>query len=466
MTDIVIVEAVRSAVGRAHKGSLALKRPDELAGEVIARLLARVPQVAPASVDDLVLGCAMPEGEQGLNVARIAGLLGGLPIETSAMTINRFCSSGLQAIALAAGSISAGYHDIVVAGGVESMSMVPMTGNKLSASPEAMARMPSAYTPMGITAENVAKKFDISRADQDAFAMASHKKSAAAQAAGKFKDEIVPVTAVTYRGSERVTTPFQDDELIRADTTLEALAQLRPAFSATGSVTAGNSSPLSDGAAACLIMSKAKADALGLKPLAFFRAFATAGVDPAIMGIGPVPAVRKLFAKTKPSSPCASAAAWAPRASSRRSSSGAHSERYRIRDSALAVARDDLGFGREIARDGARAAARVLPAQFLRTLECVVRSDEPDGLGGKQILRAQRLGDARAPKDAHGPFAQARQEQVATRSAQHLAPALQHRRGGHVHRLCTFETQHEHTQRGIGDDFIERRRELAGGAEK
>ena len=299
MTDIVIVQAVRSAVGRAHKGSLALKRPDELAGEVIARLLARVPQVAPASVDDLVLGCAMPEGEQGLNVARIAGLLGGLPIETSAMTINRFCSSGLQAIALAAGSIAAGHHDIVVAGGVESMSMVPMTGNKLSASPEAMARMPSAYTPMGITAENVAKKFDISRADQDAFAMASHKKAAAAQAAGKFKDEIVPVGAVTYRGSERVTTPFQDDELVRADTTLEALAQLRPAFSATGSVTAGNSSPLSDGAAACLVMSKAKADALGLKPLAFFRAFATAGVDPAIMGIGPVPAVRKLFAKTK-----------------------------------------------------------------------------------------------------------------------------------------------------------------------
>ena len=299
MTDIVIVQAVRSAVGRAHKGSLALKRPDELAGEVIAALLLRVPQVAPASVDDLVLGCAMPEGEQGLNVARIAGLLGGLPIETSAMTINRFCSSGLQAIALAAGSIAAGHHDIVVAGGVESMSMVPMTGNKLSASPEAMARMPSAYTPMGITAENVAKKFDISRADQDAFAMASHKKAAAAQAAGKFKDEIVPVGAVTYRGSERVTTPFQDDELVRADTTLEALAQLRPAFSATGSVTAGNSSPLSDGAAACLVMSKAKADALGLKPLAFFRAFATAGVDPAIMGIGPVPAVRKLFAKTK-----------------------------------------------------------------------------------------------------------------------------------------------------------------------
>jgi len=298
MTDIVIAEAVRSAVGRAHKGSLAHKRPDELAGEVIAALMKRVPAVKPEMVEDLILGCAMPEGEQGLNVARIAGLLGGLPIETSAMTINRFCSSGLQAIALAAGGIAAGWYDIVVAGGVESMSMVPMTGNKLSASPEAMARMPSAYTPMGITAENVAKKFEVSRADQDAFALASQKKAAAAQAAGKFADEIVSVGGIKYQGGERATFAFDQDEMIRADTTAEGLAQLRPAFAATGTVTAGNSSPLSDGAAAALVMTKAKADELGIKPLGYFRSFVTVGVDPAIMGVGPVPAVKKLLAKT------------------------------------------------------------------------------------------------------------------------------------------------------------------------
>jgi len=298
MQDIVIVEAVRSAVGRAHKGSLALTRPDELAGQVIAGLLARVPNVKPEMVEDLVLGCAMPEGEQGLNVARVAGMLGGLPEESSAMTINRFCSSGLQAIALAAGSIAVGSADIVVAGGVESMSMVPMTGNKLSASPEAMRRCASVYTPMGITAENVANKFEIARADQDKFAHASHQKAAAARAAGRFDEEIVEVQAVRYKNGERQTAPFRGDELIRAETTLEALATLKPAFSAKGSVTAGNSSPLSDGAAAALVMSRKKADELGIKPLGVFRAFVTAGVDPAIMGIGPIPAVRKLLAKT------------------------------------------------------------------------------------------------------------------------------------------------------------------------
>jgi len=298
MADIVIVEAVRSAVGRAHKGALALKRPDELAGEVIAGLLARVPQVKPSDVDDVILGCAMPEGEQGLNVARVAAMLGGLPQEVSAMTINRFCSSGLQAIALAGSSIAAGYGDIFVAGGLESMSMVPMTGNKLSASPEAMHRFPSVYTPMGITAENVAKKFEISRADQDAFALASQKKAVAAIEGGKFKDEIVPVKGVRFSGNERVTFDFARDELPRGDTTLEGLSSLKPAFAATGSVTAGNSSPLSDGAAAALVMSKAKADELGVKPLGYLRMFVTAGVDPAIMGIGPVPAVRKLLARS------------------------------------------------------------------------------------------------------------------------------------------------------------------------
>jgi len=298
MADIVVAEAVRSAVGRAHKGSLALKRSDELAGEVIRALLARVPQVKPADVEDVILGCAMPEGEQGLNVARAAGFLGGLPQETSALTINRFCSSGLQAIALAAGAIAIGANDIVLAGGLESMTMVPMTGNKLSASPEIMETHPSVYTPMGITAENVATRFNIAREAQDKFALASHEKASAAREAHRFDDEIVTVHGIRYEGNERKTFEFRQDELIRPDTTLEGLAALKPAFSTKGSVTAGNSSPLSDGAAAALVMSKEKADKLGINGLGYFRAFATAGVDPAIMGIGPIPAVQKLFART------------------------------------------------------------------------------------------------------------------------------------------------------------------------
>ncbi len=298
MTDIVIAEAVRSAVGRAQKGSLAHKRPDELAGEVVAALLKRVPQISANDIEDLILGCAMPEGEQGLNVARVAGLLAGLPIESSAMTINRFCSSGLQAIALAAGSIAMGSNDVVIAGGVESMSMVPMIGNKLSASPEAIARVASVYTPMGITAENVAREYNVSRADQDAFALRSQQKAAAAQKAGKFEDEIVTVHAPRYVGNTRETFDFRRDELVRGETTAEGLSQLKPAFSQTGSVTAGNSSPLSDGAAAALVMSKAKADSLGIKGLGYMRSFVTVGVDPALMGIGPIPAVRKLLEKT------------------------------------------------------------------------------------------------------------------------------------------------------------------------
>ena len=298
MADIIIAEAVRSAVGRALKGSLAQNRPDELAGEVIAGLLARVPQIKASDVEDLVLGCAMPEGEQGLNIARVAGLLGGLSEDSSAITINRFCSSGLQAIASAAGSVALGQADLVVAGGVESMSMVPMGGNKMSASPEAMARCASVYTPMGITAENVAAKFGVSRADQDAFALRSQQKAAAAKAAGRFEDEIVTVKGVRFRGNERQTFDFRNDELVRGDTTAEGLAGLRPAFSTKGTCTPGNSSPLSDGAAAALVMTKAKADALGVKGLGYFRAFATVGVDPALMGIGPVPAIRKLLART------------------------------------------------------------------------------------------------------------------------------------------------------------------------
>jgi acetyl-CoA acyltransferase len=298
MTEVVIAEAVRSAVGRAIKGSLALKRPDELAGDVIRGLMQRVPQVKPADVEDLIVGCAMPEGEQGLNMARQCGLLGGLPEETSAQTINRFCSSGLQAIAIAAGGIAIGSYDIAIAGGAESMSMVPMTGNKLSASPEVMQKFPAAYTPMGITAENVANRFKISREEQDAFALASQKKAGAAIEAGKFVDEIVPVRAIRYEGNQRVEFEFKRDELPRPDTTLEGLAALKPSFAVKGSVTPGNASPLSDGAAFSLVMSKQKADELGIKGLGYFRAFVTVGVDPAIMGIGPLPAVQKLLKKT------------------------------------------------------------------------------------------------------------------------------------------------------------------------
>jgi acetyl-CoA acyltransferase len=298
MQDIVIVDAVRSAVGRAHKGSLALKRPDDLAGEVIAGLLARVPALKAAQVEDLVLGCAMPEGEQGLNVARVAGFLGGLPQETSAMTINRFCSSGLQAISLAAGAILMGSLDVAIGGGVESMSMVPMTGNKLSASPRAMHDFPTVYTPMGITAENVAKRFEISRQAQDEFALESQQKAAAAIAAGRFEDEIVTVKGLRFQGNDRVELDFRTDELPRGDTTAEGLAALKPAFAVGGSVTPGNASPLSDGAAASIIASKAAAEKLGLPKLGYFRSFVTVGVDPAIMGIGPLPAIQKLFAKT------------------------------------------------------------------------------------------------------------------------------------------------------------------------
>jgi acetyl-CoA acyltransferase len=296
--NIVIVDAVRSAVGRATKGTLAQTRPDELAGQVVASLLARVPRIKPGDVEDIVLGCAMPEGEQGLNVARVVGMLGGLPVETSAMTVNRFCSSGLQAIAIGAGAIATGANDIVIAGGVESMTMVPMTGNKLSASPEAMRRCPEVYVPMGITAENVARAFGITRADQDAFSLRSQQKAAAAIKAGVFNDEIVPVQATRYENGVRVGVAFDRDELVRGDTTIEGLAALKPAFIKDGTVTAGNASPLSDGAAAVLMMSKARAHALGVQPLAHFRAYAVAGVDPKIMGIGPIPAVRKLLAKT------------------------------------------------------------------------------------------------------------------------------------------------------------------------
>ena len=295
--EIVIAEAVRSAVGRGHKGGLATKRPDELAADVIRGLVARVPQ-ARGKIDDVVLGCAMPEGEQGLNVARLIALSADLGIEVPAQTINRFCSSGLQALAIAAGSIAVGSNDVVVAGGVESMTMVPMTGFHLSASPELMAKLPGANTPMGITAENVAKRFGITRQMQDEFAYRSQMKARRALETGAFQDEIVPVRAVAYDGDHRAYRDFTVDELPRPDTTLEGLARLPPAFAQGGSVTAGNSSPISDGAAAALVMSRRAADQLGVKPLGIFRAFATVGVDPEIMGIGPLPAVQKLLART------------------------------------------------------------------------------------------------------------------------------------------------------------------------
>jgi acetyl-CoA acyltransferase len=294
--DIVIAEAVRSAVGRGFKGSLSTKRPDELAADVIRGLLARVPQ-ARGKIDDVVLGCAMPEGEQGLNVARLIALLADLGPEVPAQTINRFCSSGLQAIAIAAGSIAVGSNDIVLAGGVESMTMVPMTGFHLSASPELMDKLPGANTPMGITAENVANRFKISRQQQDEFAYGSQMKAKRALETGVFKDEIVPVRAVGYKNAERVYQDFTVDELPRPETTLEGLAKLPPAFAQGGSVTAGNSSPISDGAAMALVMKRQTADQLGIKPLGVFRAFATVGVDPEIMGIGPLPAVQKLLGK-------------------------------------------------------------------------------------------------------------------------------------------------------------------------
>ncbi len=296
-TEIVIAEAVRSAVGRGFKGSLATKRPDELAADVIRGLMARVPQVR-GKIDDVVLGCAMPEGEQGLNVARLIALSADLGIEVPAQTINRFCSSGLQAIAIAAGSIAMGSNDIVIAGGVESMTMVPMTGFHLSASPDLMEHMPGANTPMGITAENVANRFGITRQMQDEFALKSQMKAKAALEKKAFADEIVPVRAITFKDGHRVYKDFTVDEMPRPDTTLEGLGKLPPAFAQGGSVTAGNSSPISDGAAAALVMTRTKATELGIKPLGVLRGFVAVGVDPEIMGIGPLPAVKKLLAKT------------------------------------------------------------------------------------------------------------------------------------------------------------------------
>ncbi len=297
MKEAVIVECVRTAVGKAGRGALKNTRPDDLAAFAIRGLLDRCPQVEAAAIEDVILGCAMPEGEAGLNMARIAALRAGLPDSVPGVTINRFCSSGLQAIAMAAERIRSGGAEIIVAGGAESMSMVPMIGNKFSANPWMVDHRPEIYISMGLTAERVYQKYGISREEQDQFSLASHQKALAAQAAGKFDEEIVPLevaTTVLESGkpvTHRVT--FQRDEGPRADTSLEALAKLKPVFHAAGSVTAGNSSQTSDGAAAALVMSAEAANRLSLLPKARFVSFAVAGVAPELMGLGPVPAIPK-----------------------------------------------------------------------------------------------------------------------------------------------------------------------------
>jgi len=308
MREAVIVSSVRTAVGKAPKGTLRATRPDDLAALTIKEALARVPALDPNEIEDVIIGCAMPEAEAGMNVARIASLRAGLPVSSSAMTVNRFCSSGLQTIALAAERIMAGQGDVAIAGGAESMSMIPMGGHKIAPNPSLMDTYPDTYLNMGLTAENVAKKYGITREDADAFSYASHQKALAAIAAGKFKDEIVPVE-VNYtsidgggngaNGSANGAKPktrkivFDTDEGPRADTSLEALAKLKPVFHARGVVTAGNSSQTSDAGAASVVMSADRARTLGLKPLARFVSFATAGCPPEIMGIGPVYAIPK-----------------------------------------------------------------------------------------------------------------------------------------------------------------------------
>jgi acetyl-CoA acyltransferase len=301
MREAVIVSSVRTPVGKAYKGTLRATRPDELAAVAIKEALRRAPGLDPKQIDDVILGCAMPEGEQGMNVARIAALRAGLPVETSAMTINRFCSSGLQAIVIASERIMVGNAEVIIAGGTESMSLVPMGGNKVAPNPWLVENYPDVYLSMGLTAENLARKYAISREQADEFSFRSHRNALAAIAAGKFKDEVVPVevtlTAIEdgRNGGRPATTRvlFDTDEGPRADTSMEALAKLKPAFHARGTVTAGNSSQMSDGAAAAVVMSAERARALGLKPLARYVAFSTAGCAPEEMGVGPVFAIPK-----------------------------------------------------------------------------------------------------------------------------------------------------------------------------
>jgi len=299
MHEVVIVSAVRTPVGKAYKGSLRATRPDDLAALAIKGALERVPQLDRREIEDVILGCAMPEAEQGMNVARIASLRAGLPVEASAITINRFCSSGLQAIAQGAERIMAGGAEVVVAGGVESMTMIPMGGNKVSANPWLVANYPDSYLSMGLTAERLAVRCGITREQADQFSVDSHKKAIAAIGAGKFGEEIVPVPVsfTTPNGNrpQRTEMVFKMDEGPRPDTSMEALAGLKPAFHKKGQVTAGNSSQMSDGAAAAVVMSAERAKTLGLKPLARYVGYATAGYKPEEMGLGPVFAIPKVL---------------------------------------------------------------------------------------------------------------------------------------------------------------------------
>ena len=297
MPEAVIVSGARTAVGKAIKGSLRTVRPDDMAAAAIHAAIERAPGLDPKEIDDVIIGCAMPEAEQGLNVARLAAIRAGLPDVVAAQTVNRFCSSGLQTIALAANQIMAGQGEVIVAGGTESMSLVSMSGNFFSPNPDLVEVNPEVYMPMGLTAEEVAKRYNVSRQDQDEFALRSHQNAAAAIDAGKFKDEIVPLeVSVTQFDGHGTTTKdftFDTDEGVRRDTSLEALSKLKPVFAANGTVTAGNASQTSDGAAAVVMMSANKAQALGLQPLARFVSFAVAGVPPEVMGIGPTVAIPK-----------------------------------------------------------------------------------------------------------------------------------------------------------------------------
>ncbi|MXY95027.1 MAG: thiolase family protein [Caldilineaceae bacterium SB0670_bin_27] len=297
MTSAVIVSAARTAIGKAPRGTLRTTRPEEMAAAAIGAVMERAPSMEAKEVDDVILGCAMPEAEQGMNVGRIASLRAGLPVEVPAQTVNRFCSSGLQTIALAAQQIMSGMGEAVIAGGVETMSQVPMSSNKFMANPTLAKEHPGVYIGMGLTAENLARQYEVTREEQDAFALRSHRRAAAAQDAGRFDEEIVPLEVELTLGeggsTQTYRTTFDKDEGIRRDSSAEALAKLRPVFHAQGTVTAGNSSQTSDGAAAVLVMSEEKAERLGLKPMARFRSFAVGGVAPEIMGIGPVAAAPK-----------------------------------------------------------------------------------------------------------------------------------------------------------------------------
>ncbi len=297
---IVIASTARTPFTRANKGELKDTRPDTMAAHAIKAAIERVPGLKNEDIGDVVLGCAMPEAEQGMNVARIAAMAAGLPDSVPGLTVNRFCASGLQAIAQVAQAIAAGQYEVGIAGGTETMSMVPMGGNKLSANPELMEKYPEIYATMGATAEKVAAKFGVKREDQDAFAVESQKRAATAREKGVLREEISPITVrVADESGKMREVTVSEDTILRPGTTLEGMQKLKPAFDSKGSVTAGNASPLTDGAAAVVVMSESKAKELGVKPLGYFIDFAVAGVPPDIMGIGPVPAVRKLLAKNK-----------------------------------------------------------------------------------------------------------------------------------------------------------------------